>query len=70
MVSFDSKNDDLKDIQIKAAGNVISHVLSENDNNLRRAARKMGTTHSTLSRIMKKFNARRDTKTQKYALAT
>ena len=56
-VSFDTKNDDLKDIYLKAAGNVISHVLEENDNNLRRAASKMGTTHSTLSRIMKKFNS-------------
>ncbi len=54
-VSFDTKNDDLKDIYLKAAGNVISHVLEENDNNFRQAAIKMGTTHSTLSRIMKKF---------------
>ena len=56
-VSFDTKNDDLNDIYLKAAGNVISHVLEENDNNLRRTASKMGTTHSTLSRIMKKFRS-------------
>lgn len=56
-VSFDTKNDDLKDIYLKAAGNVISHVLEENDNNFRRAAIRMGTTHSTLSRIMKKFKS-------------
>lgn len=54
-VVFDPKNDDLKDIYLKAAGNVIQHILSENDYSLRRAARKMGTTHSTLSRIMKQF---------------
>jgi transcriptional regulator with PAS, ATPase and Fis domain len=56
-VSFDPKTDDLKIIYLKAAGKVIQHVLSENDNNLRRAASKMGTTHSTLSRIMKKFKS-------------
>ncbi len=56
-VSFDPKTDDLKIIYLKAAGNVIQHILDENDNNLRRAANKMGTTHSTLSRIMKKYNS-------------
>ncbi|CAN5445814.1 N/A [soil metagenome] len=54
-VSFDPRTDDLKIIYLKAAGKVISHVLSENDGNLRQAASKMGTTHSTISRIMKKF---------------
>lgn len=57
MVAFDSKTDDLKNIYLKAAGSVISHVLEENNGNLRRAASKMGTTHSTLSRIMKKYNS-------------
>ncbi len=54
-VTFDPKTDDLNSIYLKAAGNVIEKVLSENNGNLRRAARKMGATHSTLSRIMKKF---------------
>ncbi len=57
MVAFDSKTDDLKNIYLKAAESVISHVLEENNGNLRRAASKMGTTHSTLSRIMKKYNS-------------
>ena len=56
-VSFDTKNDNLNSIYLKAAGSVISHVLEENDNNFRQAAREMGTTHSTLSRIMKKFKS-------------
>lgn len=56
-VSFDPRTDNLKIIYLKAAGNVISHVLDENDGNLRKAASKMGTTHSTLSRIMKKFKS-------------
>ena len=56
-VSFDTKNDNLGSIYLKAAGSVISHVLEENDNNFRQAAREMGTTHSTLSRIMKKFKS-------------
>lgn len=56
-VSFDPKTDDLKIIYLKAAGHVISYVLSENEGNLRQAASKMGTTHSTLSRIMKKFES-------------
>lgn len=60
MVSFDTKNDNLGSIYLKAAGNVISHVLEENDNNFRRAAKEMGTTHSTLSRIMKKFKSIED----------
>lgn len=54
-VTFDPKIDDLDSIYLKAAGNVIEKVLSENNGNLRRAARKMGATHSTLSRILKKF---------------
>jgi sigma-54 dependent transcriptional regulator, acetoin dehydrogenase operon transcriptional activator AcoR len=56
-VTFDPKTDDLDSIYLKAAGNVIEKVLSENNGNLRRAARKMGVTHSTLSRILKKFKA-------------
>jgi transcriptional regulator with PAS, ATPase and Fis domain len=67
-VSFDPQADDLKDIYVKAAGSVISRVLSENDNNYRQAARKMGTTHSTLSRIMKKFKAR-EKSTRQFAVA-
>lgn len=57
-VTFDPKTDDLAQIYLKAAGNVISHVLSETGGNLRRAARILGADHSTLSRILTKFNAR------------
>jgi Transcriptional regulator containing PAS, AAA-type ATPase, and DNA-binding domains len=56
-VSFDPGRDDLNIIYLKAAGSVISHLLEEADGNLRRAALRMGTTHSTLSRIMKKFKS-------------
>jgi sigma-54 dependent transcriptional regulator, flagellar regulatory protein len=54
-VSFDPDRDDLKSVYLKAAGNFIRHHLSENNGNLRKTARVMGTTHTTLSRIMKKY---------------
>lgn len=57
-VTFNPQTDDLDDIYLKAAGNVIQHVLSENNGNWRRAARAMGATHSTLSRILKKYHER------------
>lgn len=56
-VTFDSDGIDLDSIYVKAAGTVIKHTLKQNNGNLRRAARAMGATHSTLSRILKKFHA-------------
>ncbi len=57
-VAFDPKTDDLDSIYLKAAGNVIQHILSENGGNLRSAARDLGANHTTLSRILTKFKAR------------
>lgn len=59
-ITFDADREDLDSVYLKAAGNVIQHVLKQNDNNLRRTASRMNTTHSTLSRIMKKYNAKRE----------
>lgn len=56
-VTFDPKFDDLDSVYLKAAGNVILHVLAENDGSLRRAASKLGATHSTLTRILQKFDS-------------
>lgn len=61
-VAFDPKTDDLDQIYLKAAGNVIQHILSENGGNLRSAARDLGANHTTLSRILTKFNARCEVK--------
>ncbi len=69
-VTFDPKTDDLDSIYLKAAGNVIQHVLSENDGNMRQTARKLGATHSTLIRILAKFNSRCEVKTFPNAPAT
>jgi len=55
-VSFDPKTDDLDSIYLKAAGNFIEYVLSQNDGNLRQTARKLNTTHTTLTRILERFN--------------
>lgn len=54
-VTFDSASDNLDSIYLKAAGTMIRHVLQQNEGNLRRSARIMGATHSTLSRILKKY---------------
>ena len=56
-VTFDADGIDLDSIYVKAAGTMIKHTLKQNNGNLRRAARAMGATHSTLSRILKKFHA-------------
>ena len=53
-VMLDPEGDDLDSIYVKAAGTFIEHALKQTNGNLRRAARSMGTTHSTLSRILKK----------------
>ena len=56
MVTFDPKSDDLDSIYLKTAGSVIQHVLSEHNGNFRQAANALGANHSTLSRILNKFN--------------
>ena len=61
-VAFDPKTEDLDSIYLKAAGNVIQHILTENGGNLRSAARNLGANHTTLSRILTKFNARCEVK--------
>lgn len=56
-VAFDPKNETLDSIYLRAAGHVIQHILTENGGSLRGAARNLGADHTTLSRIMKKFNS-------------
>ena len=58
-ITFDADREDLDSVYLKAAGNVIQHVLRQNDDNLRRTARAMNTTHTTLLRILKNYNAKR-----------
>lgn len=53
-VTLDANTDDLDSVYVKAAATFIEHALKRSRGNLRRAARSMGTTHSTLSRILKK----------------
>ncbi|MGH9947052.1 MAG: sigma 54-interacting transcriptional regulator [Pyrinomonadaceae bacterium] len=53
-VTFDPDTDDLESVYVKSAATFIEHALKQSNGNLRRAARSMGTTHSTLSRILKK----------------
>lgn len=53
-VMLDPATDDLDSVYVKAAATFIEHALKRSSGNLRRAARSMGTTHSTLSRILKR----------------
>ncbi|HMM79243.1 MAG TPA: sigma 54-interacting transcriptional regulator [Pyrinomonadaceae bacterium] len=53
-VTLDADTDDLDSAYVKAAASLIEHALKRSRGNLRRAARSMGTTHSTISRILKK----------------
>jgi transcriptional regulator with PAS, ATPase and Fis domain len=53
-VMLDADTDDLDTVYVKAAATFIEHALKRSRGNLRRAARSMGTTHSTLSRILKR----------------
>lgn len=53
-VMLDPENDDLETIYIKAAGTFIEHAIKRSNGSLRSTARSMGTTHSTLSRILNK----------------
>ena len=55
-VTFDLESDDLDAIYLKVAGNVIRHVVSEQNGNMRSAAQALGVNHSTISRILEKFN--------------
>ena len=57
-VMLDPEGDDLDSVYVKAAGAFIEYALKQTNGNLRRAARSMGTTHSTLSRILKKHKER------------
>ncbi len=61
-VTFDPKSDDLDTIYLKAAGNVIRHIVTEHNGNMRSAASAMGINHSTISRILEKFNRTYDQK--------
>lgn len=53
-VMLDPDTDDLDSVYVKAAATFIEHALKQSNGNLRRAARSMNTTHSTLSRILRK----------------
>ncbi len=55
-VTFNPRDDDLDSIYIIAAGTIIQHVLQRHDGNLRRAASALNSTHSTLIRILRKFD--------------
>lgn len=57
-VTFNPETDDLDRIYLKAAGNVITHVLRKNKGNWRKAARALGANHMTLTRIMTKYNSK------------
>ncbi|MGD9560845.1 MAG: sigma 54-interacting transcriptional regulator [Pyrinomonadaceae bacterium] len=57
-VTLDANTDDLDSAYVKAAASLIEHALKRSRGNLRKAARSMGTTHSTLSRILKKHKER------------
>ena len=55
-ITFDPKSDSLDVIYLKAAGIVIRHVIAEHNGNMRSAAQTLGVNHSTVSRILEKFN--------------
>lgn len=61
-VTFDPKSEDLDAIYLKAAGNVIRHLMSEHNGNMRSAAEALSVNHSTISRILEKFNRTYDQK--------
>ena len=62
MVTFDPKSDDLDTIYLKAAGIVIRHLIAEHNGNMRSAAEMLGVNHSTISRILEKYNRTYDQK--------
>jgi DNA-binding NtrC family response regulator len=57
-VLLDPESDDLDSIYVKAAATFIEHALNKSNGSLRLAARSMNTTHSTLSRILRKHKER------------
>ncbi|HMO80006.1 MAG TPA: sigma 54-interacting transcriptional regulator [Pyrinomonadaceae bacterium] len=57
-VLLDPESDDLDSIYVKAAATFIEHALTKSNGSLRHAARSMNTTHSTLSRILRKHKER------------
>lgn len=57
-VILDPETDDLDSVYVKSAAIFIEHALRRSNGNLRRAARSINTTHSTISRILKKNQER------------
>lgn len=57
-VMLDPETDDLDSVYVKAAATFVEHALKLSNGNLRRAARSINTTHSTISRILKKNQER------------
>ncbi|MEQ1765578.1 MAG: sigma 54-interacting transcriptional regulator [Pyrinomonadaceae bacterium] len=57
-VMLDPETDDLDSVYVKAAATFVEHALKRSNGNLRRAARSINTTHSTISRILKKNQER------------
>ena len=57
-VVLDPETDDLDSVYVKAASTFVEYALKQSNGNLRRAARSINTTHSTISRILKKNNER------------
>lgn len=56
-LTIDPETDDLDSIYTRAAGILINHHLSENNNSIRQTAKGLGTAHSTICRLLAKFNA-------------
>jgi transcriptional regulator with PAS, ATPase and Fis domain len=61
-LTIDPKTDDLDSIYVKAAGILINHRLAENKNSIRQTALSLGTAHSTICRLLAKFNASNNVK--------
>ncbi|MGB4989736.1 MAG: sigma 54-interacting transcriptional regulator [Pyrinomonadaceae bacterium] len=57
-VTLDPATDDLDSVYIKSAAIFVEDALQRSNGNLRRAARSINTTHSTISRILKKNQER------------
>lgn len=57
-VILDPETDDLDSVYVKAAATFVEYALKRSNGNLRRAARSINTTHSTISRILKKNQER------------
>ena len=56
-LTIDPSTDDLDSVYVKAAGILINHRLAENNNSIRQTAQSLGTAHSTICRLLAKFNA-------------